>query len=333
MKERKEESGSTVGSIKSFIYLDTDKMYSISSQIFEGMTDYILTNNARSLTESDSLNNDLEQRKYNDFMVESKNHQERKFLHDYAYTLFEQKLDEYGKVFSAVDGYLDSDLLQEAKFVRVRGRAIFNDTLAALKSINGFNELGYAFSFVTMPQETRDAISGTRAKLSKVKDRNGVQKLNKILEKIPSVANYAIERGLMIDREFLSNLAHLIEYGYAGIFEIQIPIQSSRGDTHVFSSVINREMLREDERSLMHKYSRESEKEITVFGILTQSKPKKDTIDVFSDDNPTDNIPVNFTMRKAFEGLMKSSELLGYNFTGKLANEMIIDPIAVYLEI
>ena len=28
--------------IKSFIYLDEDKMYSISSQLFEGMTQYIL---------------------------------------------------------------------------------------------------------------------------------------------------------------------------------------------------------------------------------------------------------------------------------------------------
>lgn len=34
--------------IKSFIYLDEDKMYSISSQLFEGMTQYILQENVES---------------------------------------------------------------------------------------------------------------------------------------------------------------------------------------------------------------------------------------------------------------------------------------------
>ena len=37
--------------IKSFIYLDEDKMYSISSQLFEGMTQYILQENVESYNE------------------------------------------------------------------------------------------------------------------------------------------------------------------------------------------------------------------------------------------------------------------------------------------
>lgn len=37
--------------IKSFIYLDEDKMYSISSQLFEGMTQYILKKETESFNE------------------------------------------------------------------------------------------------------------------------------------------------------------------------------------------------------------------------------------------------------------------------------------------
>lgn len=44
--------------IKSFIYLDEDKMYSISSQLFEGMTQYILQE------ETDGLN-DVNSQKVN----------------------------------------------------------------------------------------------------------------------------------------------------------------------------------------------------------------------------------------------------------------------------
>jgi hypothetical protein len=39
--------------IKSFIYLDNDKMYSISSQLFEGLTEYILRDNKTTSTEDD----------------------------------------------------------------------------------------------------------------------------------------------------------------------------------------------------------------------------------------------------------------------------------------
>jgi len=39
--------------IKSFIYLDNDKMYSISSQLFEGLTEYILRDNKNTSTEDD----------------------------------------------------------------------------------------------------------------------------------------------------------------------------------------------------------------------------------------------------------------------------------------
>lgn len=39
--------------IKSFIYLDEDKMYSISSQLFEGMTQYILQENVAGINEEE----------------------------------------------------------------------------------------------------------------------------------------------------------------------------------------------------------------------------------------------------------------------------------------
>ena len=42
-----------MNSIKSFIYLDEYKMYSISSQLFEGLTEYVLTGEKKSFSESE----------------------------------------------------------------------------------------------------------------------------------------------------------------------------------------------------------------------------------------------------------------------------------------
>lgn len=39
---------------KEFIYLDEEKMYSLSSQIFEGITEYVLSESASSNNESES---------------------------------------------------------------------------------------------------------------------------------------------------------------------------------------------------------------------------------------------------------------------------------------
>lgn len=40
--------------IKSFIYLDDYKLYSLSSQIFQGFTEYIISGNIASRTEEES---------------------------------------------------------------------------------------------------------------------------------------------------------------------------------------------------------------------------------------------------------------------------------------
>ena len=59
--------------IKSFIYLDEDKMYSISSQLFEGMTQYILKKETESFNEEQQQKgNFLSGRFMADMMSQSK---------------------------------------------------------------------------------------------------------------------------------------------------------------------------------------------------------------------------------------------------------------------
>lgn len=66
--------------IKSFIYLDEYKMYSISSQLFEGLTEYILSGEKESITESEQQKGSLGSgRVMGDILVKEKDSSEKRF--------------------------------------------------------------------------------------------------------------------------------------------------------------------------------------------------------------------------------------------------------------
>ncbi len=78
--------------IKSFLYLDYEKLKSHSSQIFEGVTEYVSKN------ESEIIES-VEQQKgpvgsgliLGNILRKDKTSAESRFLEDYAYSLFEEK--------------------------------------------------------------------------------------------------------------------------------------------------------------------------------------------------------------------------------------------------
>ncbi|MBR3122846.1 MAG: hypothetical protein IKH48_01645, partial [Prevotella sp.] len=132
---------------------------------------------------------------------------------------------------------------------------------------------------------------------------------------------YLQDQGLNVNEKFTENLVKIYEFGYKDMFAVHIPYQESN---IVFATMLNREYLKEKEDSLIAKYSRRTEVEFTIVGLLTQCGGEKAQIDP---DNP--------------EGSMKEASLnftsiisnLEDSFNGRLGNEYIIDPIAIYREI
>lgn len=113
--------------IKNIIYLDEAKMYSMSSQIFEGVTEYVLK-------EVSSTQEDTEEQKgpvgsgrvLADAMMLSERSVEKRFLHDHSLALFETRLAELDLVHH-VSAPVANELAIEKSFVRVSARANFID--------------------------------------------------------------------------------------------------------------------------------------------------------------------------------------------------------------
>ena len=306
--------------IKSFIYLDEDKMYSISSQLFEGMTQYILQENTEG-------NNDVNSQKGNflsgrfmaDMMFQSRSKSEMRNLHDFAFNLFEKELEDRGILYD-IDANDSISDLQDKGFVRLRGKVIFCDYSRMQYIIDNFNNIGRALGRL-QGQTFYEQIEGLKQNANDTKDR---EQRNKKLQ----VAKYSEKQiedllkkaGLVLDDKYIKNLSTVMKFGYQDGFEARIVLENS---PLLFSAVINPSCLKEKENVLISKYSRITEKNFTAIGAVTQV------------GNPKPVLPHAecADMKTATQGMHEMIANLEMQFNGRSSNECIIDPIAIFTEL
>ena len=321
-----------MSSIKFFVYLDKHKMYSISSQIFEGLTEYILDYSSEGSERLTEQKGPLGSGQIlGDIISTEAGKEQKRFLHDYSYTLFEKKLSEDNKVLVVnSDNIVDSiDEIPNHSFIRVSGRASFNDMKLTVQTINSFNEFGSAITYVTSHQEMKEQKAEVDEQIKQIKDRNQRAVAKNKAKKALTIEKLAKERGLNLDQELLEKLAFLLEYGYKDQFELQIPISLNDGigGKLIFSAVLNRSILEEEVETLIKRFSRLSEKPFTLFGMITQHERETSEIDGEEETEETKHL------KQALMVLNTKLSAIEDSYIGRLSNEVIIDPIAVYREL
>ena len=127
------------------------------------------------------------------------------------------------------------------------------------------------------------------------------------------------ESELHQDPKFLESFVLLSKQGFNDNFEV-----SQTVDSLLITSYLNRDYLRESENILIRKYSRKTNVKVSVIGTVSQylmsnnATPKED----FDGD-------LSAHMRNMFEHLAS----VEYSISGKSDNEIVIDPIAAYIEL
>ena len=306
--------------IKSFIYLDEDKMYSISSQLFEGMTQYILKKETESFNEEQQQKgNFLSGRFMADMMSQSRGKSEMCYLHDFAFNLFEKELEERSLLYDIKSTDVLSDLLDKG-FVRIRGKIVFCDYARMQYIIENFNNIGRAIgSLQYMANEQLKSQFDQDIKVTKDREqRNKKQQILKSVEKM--IEEQLKQQGLVLDDKYIKNLSTVMNFGFQGSFEVRVILS---GSSLNFSVVANPQCFKEKGNVLVSKYSRITEKEFTVIGIVTQV------------GNPKPEIPElhGVDMKTAAQGMNETIANLEMQFNGRSENECIIDPIAIFTEL
>jgi hypothetical protein len=308
--------------IKNFIYLDEEKMYSLSSQLFEGVTEYVLNESSSEQGESEEQKGPVGSgRVLGDILKNSERNTEKKFLNDYSYTIFEKKLLEDEMVL-----IVDSDKTKEPQvvsnkpFIKITSKAIFNDINSINNTLKNFNKIGKALAHITNFQQISEVKEQLEKAKQNTKDRNQKSKLQTQLKSMTNINKLATESGLQQDQGFLDDLSLVLTYG----FQDQLEVQMGCGDS-IFSANINRNFLREPEELVIRKYSRKTEVEFTLFGIITQHQ--REQLEELEENEEYKSI------KEALMNLVSHLSNVEATFTGRLSNEIIIDPIALYTEL
>ena len=277
-----------MGNIKSFIYLDEYRMYSISSQIFEGLTEYVIGSTFETREEKEEQKGPYFTGKVmGDIISRGAETEEKKFLHDYSYTLFEKKLIEDGKVISVDCNTTESELIYMANqsFIKVSGKAIFNDVELMIQTIESFNKFGESLTYLSNHEAIQQQNVDSEENLKDIRDRNKRSVERRKRKEVLDIRNLAADMGLRLDPALLESLSFVLNYGYKDQFEVQIPLELKMEENRnlIFSSILKKEFLKDRKDILIKKYARSSEKEFTVFGMIAQSERETSTNDTEED--------------------------------------------------
>lgn len=308
--------------IKNFIYLDEEKMYSLSSQLFEGVTEYVLNEYTSEKDESEEQKGPVGSgRILGDILKNSERNTEKKFLNDYSYTIFEKKLLEDDRVLVLTDSQqADDEVFSKKSFVKITSKVTFNDINSINDTLANFNKIGKALAHVTNFKEISIIKEELARAKQEAKDRCKKIQLQKHLNSLKNLNELAKESGLQNDQGYLDDLALLLSYGFQDQLEVQMNLED-----RIFSANLNRSFLRESVDLVIRKYSRQTEVNFTLFGIVTQHQREK--LEALKEKEDFGSI------KEVLMNLVSHLSNVESTFTGRLSNEIIVDPIALYTEI
>ena len=312
--------------IKSFIYLDEYKMYSISAQMSGGITDYLMSHQRSKTEETEEQKATFSSgRVVADILTSESGTQEKKHLHDYNYTLFEEGLKKSNKILDISAGNIDENIEQidNAGFVKVRSKVVFNDMNLIKSTLENFNQIGEALTYVGNFEKMEEVQNQFGKATENIKDRNQKAKLKQQLKNSTNIGKLAKDQGLQQDAKFLQHLVFVLDYGFQDQFIVQMPMGQ-----YTFSADCKRDDFRENEHSLVRKYSRFAEKEFILVGTVAQSSGESTDYEEVNYEDAKPQHP-----KEAIMGLVGALSIVESQFSGKLENEIIIDPIAIYREI
>ncbi|PTV48889.1 hypothetical protein [Acinetobacter pittii] len=288
--------------LKNFIYLDKDKMYSISSQMFEGIAQELLKEETHENTENETQDGPFFSGKVlADVVKNTTKSIEKKFLHDYSFTLFEEELNNKDLILD-VSNLSEEEIIKKTElysFIKVTKQVTFNDHLKLQDFFSKFNQIGTAISRMMLlgEKEYLDQLIGQK-KTQYIKDK---------------------ETSLHQDPKILESFILLSKQGFHDHFEV---VQSLHN--LLVTSYWNRAYLRENENLLIRKYSSKTNIKVSIIGTVAQylKSNNPEPKELFEGE-------LGAHMRNMFEHLAQ----VEYSISGKSANEIVLDPIAAYIEL
>jgi len=321
--------------MKDFIFLDVERLYSLYSQVFEGVADQIIKHYESSMAHGDTQEGPAGSETASK-VVELSRRTENKFLYDHMFNRLEEELGKSVVDASSVKREDAREVIANALLIKIKGSAEIEDYSRLQEFIKDFNRLGdaiaYALALSTVnPVEKAELwkeIKGTKEKRRKTQ----LERQLKAHDPKAIAKRIAEEVGLKQDQQTLDNLMLFANKFYEDGYDITIAPSAESGYP-AYRAPIDKRWLRTSPRMLRSLFGSYAESNWVIVGHATYFPgcnvppvaDKPDDLPEVDEDRPM--------MRDQYRNLFRSSQTFERMFLeSQVRDEIIVCPLAIYRE-
>lgn len=307
--------------IKNIFYLDYEKMYSLSSQLFQGLTLESVVAEARQLSDAEKKKSTLlDAKELENILTDNFSLSKTVNLHDYNYSKFEDELEAQGKVLN-IDEKFDLSKIPDNlnKFVKSKGRILIIDPVSMCNLLERFKEESIRLQYIS----THEDILEIDSQLVMLSYENQSSAIKSEVAQLKSAKKKITDElelfGKKIDQKFYNELSKMVSFAAGNDIQIHQVISPLNS----ISTFLTREFMKTNMESFVKRYSRKTVIDFTLFGMISQYNTQPMQI------QQNENEKFKYAIRNVTDATYD----LEATFSGPDEHEIIIDPIALYMEI
>lgn len=310
-------------SIYNILYLDEQKLRSFSSQLFAGFSEEFLKRSGQEHLVGEKVEFPIASGQVIAEILQQKSSlEEKKFLYDHAYELFEREAFLNNLIHDLDDcTYLPTNSDTVGSIVKISGTFSILDVRAVIEMLENYNSVGMAMTYVSNAKDLMDILEESGHGNRQQRRASGRSKIN-IDDAVKKLAS---ESGLQSDEKYNKNLAYILKQFYGDYLEVDLH-EDTLGKV-IASAILNRDYLRDDQMRLAMKFGRFSQARITIVGVVSQigiDDSKKGDAEADKDDPQ---------FKETLRGVGFALHGVEKNFQAAVKDELVIDPIAFYSKI
>lgn len=222
--------------LRDFIYIDKNRMYSLYSQLFEGVVESLVQ------SVSYSSEDQKKDRKLEETIIDASVKIKNVLLFDHIYNSLEEKMMPHILV---IDKTTTKDDIKPTSIIKVSGYVTIEDYEHLSYLMGNFNEIGLALANMQLRSQKEQ----------------GIQTNN-------SIEKYAKEKGLTLDKKFTSSIVTVIESFHGNSMEILVETDNDELNL-CFKALLNQEFLRLPQNTLRNLYGYKPCMKWTMVGEVT----------------------------------------------------------------
>lgn len=226
--------------LRDFIYIDNNRLYSLYSQLYEGVVE--------SLVESISYSseNQRTEKKLEETIIDASVKTQNVILYDHIYNSLEEKM--YPNLL-IIDEKTIKENITPTSIIKVSGYVTIEDYEHLSFLMGNFNEIGLALANIQLFGKNGDINSTSK------QSNNTVEK-------------YAKEKGLILDKKFTSSIVKILENIHGNSMELLIETGYDNLDLG-FRALLDHEYLRLSPNVLRNLYGYKPCMKWTMVGEVT----------------------------------------------------------------